>query len=158
MKTQQHTLNTFHRKHNTTLKLITFQRKHNNIRVRLHHKFSNSLRLLLFYKDLQFSLASNRKVLLGCLVLHYTMRHILDPTSLLVYIEVCYQSLEILYDIPNVLYGILVWRIPRPFQNRYSLTFYGCSTTFSVMARREIMFTDIALLLEHSAMSFQYND
>ena len=63
-----------------------------------------------------------------------------------------------LYYVLKVLYGVHVWRIPRPFQNRYSFTFYGCSTTFRVMEWREIMHTDIALLLEHSAKSFQYHE
>ena len=52
----------------------------------------------LLFKDLHLSLAWNCKVLLGRLVLHYTMRHILDATSLLFYMEFGYQSLSLLYS------------------------------------------------------------
>ena len=98
MKTQQHTLDTFNRKHNNKLQLDTFERNHNNILVRLHHRFSNSLHLILLYKDLQYSLAWNCKDLLGRLVLHYTMCHILDPISLLFYMEFECQWLSLLYS------------------------------------------------------------
>ena len=84
------------------------------------------------------------------LVLLYIMRHILALPSLLFYMEFGYQSL---YYIPKVLYGIHVWRIPRPFQNRYYFIFQECSSTLRAMAWREIMHTDIALLLEHSAIT-----
>ena len=62
-----------------------------------------------------------------------------------------------LYYIPNVLCGIHGWRIPRPFRSRYTLTFYECSSTFIIMAWREIMHTNIALLLEHSAITCHFN-
>ena len=35
-----------------------------------------------------------------------------------------------LHHIRNVLYGIYIWRIPRPFQNGYSFTFLECSSIF----------------------------
>ena len=51
-----------------------------------------------------------------------------------------------LHCISNVLYGIQFWRIPWSFQNRYSFTIYEFSSTFRVMAWREIMHKNVSLL------------
>ena len=85
-------------------------------------------------------------------MLHYAMRHILDPTSPLFYMDFDYQSLSLLYSKRSLWDSCLANSQAIPEQ------MFNVRITLRVMACCEIMHTVIALLLEHGTMSFQYHE